>query len=186
MAFENEIRNAEIIERWGIVRMHRRGSVGAHSHRVAIYADQIATIMGLSLHDRYWVVLHALWHDMPEVFSGDICGPVKDGAIDREKLKRFEDVGMLDRFPGREWQEGSDHHRRIVKVADLLDELLWCVIEKRMGNSLLDEVYEGTNKALFRAVANLRCGDEACQKIYGEIVSAIGRHTFMPMHTLTR
>ena len=188
MAFENEIRNASIIERWGIVRMHRRPTMGEHSHRVAIYADQIAQILNLSPLTRYEIVVLALWHDMPEEFTGDIQGPLKSSrAINRDQLVQVETLGMLTRYGTIGPQ--LIHHpvpmvRGVVKVADMLDELLDMVIEKRMGNQLItDDMYNGTATRMWEAVRDLDLMDERqLDNLYVALADAITSHTTGVMH----
>jgi 5'-deoxynucleotidase len=186
--FENEIMNFEIIERWGIVRMHRRGSVGAHSQRVAIYADQIATTLGLDPADRYAVIRYALWHDAAEVFTGDLPSPLKHHLIDPEALLDYETEELADRFPGGEWDDGllSNAARSIVKLADLLDAALWLVVEKRMGNTLIGTVYDDVVRALHLAIEELPGSVEQRLAVSSAVTDALRHHAAQPMHRLVR
>lgn len=151
MPFEREIRELEVVERWGIVRAHRRGSVAGHSHRVAIYADQIAEIVRWA-GDRAMLLRHALWHDMAEQFTGDMPGPYKHAVLDPDGANTIEHVEMTRRFPHLEWQVPGtmmgNEVLSIVKAADLLDELLWTVDEQRMGNGLVEEIKRSSEKRL--------------------------------------
>lgn len=150
MPFEPSIRDAEIIERWGIVRHHRRDNVGAHSHRVAIYADQIADIIEwrTEAEDRLDLIRCALWHDMPEVITGDLQGPVKKAVVDLAKLGEYEARNMERRFLHSVIPAPSPEMRDIIKIADLLDEVLWCTIEMRMGNQMLRDVLNGSSTTM--------------------------------------
>jgi hypothetical protein len=180
MAFENAIRNFEIIERWGIVRLHQRGNLGAHSHRVAIYADQIAMILGIEEREtRYEILRYALWHDVLEIKTGDLPAPAKEFILDRAKHDAYE-ADYINDFKGTDGMGGAQVEG-IVKVADLLDATLSLVIDKRMGNELLDDMYQDMSQKLLSAVSALRFGDAKCDAVRREIVNAIGRHTYMPL-----
>lgn len=93
-------------------------------------------------------VLIALYHDTPEIFTGDLPTPVKyyNPAI-RDAYKQVEDVAadkLLSLLPadlredyapllrpGDEWAQ----EKRIVKAADKLAALIKCVEELGQGNS---------------------------------------------------
>lgn len=146
MSFELEIMHAESVERWQTKRAHRRGSIGGHMHRVAIYAYQIAKL--LEWPGSYTaLLLHCLFHDMPEVVTGDIPGPVKRAAMDCDALDEYEYNQMADRFTGREWRMNhlpiSEQSPIIAirKLADALDEIFWLGHENRMGNRTLEPMY---------------------------------------------
>ncbi len=182
MAFEREIRDAEIIERWGVVRAHRRGSMGAHSHRVAIYADQIATLLDWK-GDRTALLRHALWHDMEEVFTGDIPGPTKRrmGPASGDFLLH----GLELRFPGREWvvpPPVDETILDIVKLADIMDELLWATVERSMGNSLVSALIEHTGNRLDSHMAHLGVGfgAESIAALWRSIIQAVAFHQLAP------
>lgn len=173
--FERSIRDAEIIERWGIVRAHRRGTMGAHSHRVVIYADQIAEFIDWR-GDKGALLRYAAWHDMDEVVTGDMPGPVKRRLIDPTKLAIFTKTQMTRLFPSLAWLCPGDEVAAIVKVADCLDEVLWLVIEQRMGNDMLQTVYNDSQERLFRKIETLPCRVEVRNLLRSEIEAVIDVH----------
>jgi len=175
--FENIIRNFEIIERWGVVHMIRRGNVGAHSHRVAIYTDQLCEILGVSTEVRLEAVRYALWHDAAEVFTGDLPSPVKPLILNPGNHDDYEE----DCLARHGVELPNPTIAGIVRVADLLDAILHLVVEKRMGNLMMGDLYDDMTTVLFAAVAKLRFGDAKCDAVRAEIVNAVGRHTYMPL-----
>lgn len=190
MTFEIGIRNAEIIDRWGIMPCRNRGSMGAHSHRVAIYADQICgLISGLTLPAfRYNVMRWALWHDMPEIITGDIQGPCKE-HMDRGRLKKYEADFMSHMFPGMAIDVHPDDTAMIiaiVKVADMLDECLWIVGEEKMGNQHLADVWFGSHAALCKAVEALPCDEASRQAVDLAIRKAVYAHRNRPWALTSR
>ncbi len=194
MAFEIGIRNAEIIERWGIVPRRNGGSMGAHSHRVAIYVQQICVILGITdINFILEAVNQALWHDMPEVITGDIMGPTKP-HIDRAKLSEYEYQVLTKYFPSLAWGsplEGlaADSVDAIIKVADMLDEVLWIIGEEKMGNQHLSNAWFGSHEALYAALTNLaKVGvrDEDATRLTKTIGEAIQKHRGEPWALVRR
>jgi 5'-deoxynucleotidase YfbR-like HD superfamily hydrolase len=180
--FENAIRNFEIIERWGVVHMHRRGNVGDHSHRVAIYTDQLCDLLGVNIETRMEAVRYALWHDVAEVFTGDLPSPVKPLILDHDKHHMYEDGCLAHHHVNRP----EESITRIVRVADLLDAVLHLVVEKRMGNQMTDDLYNDLSKHLLDSISALRFGDTRCDEVRTAVVNAIGRHTYMPLQPFPR
>jgi hypothetical protein len=80
----------------------------------------------------------ALCHDLEEGLTGDVPAPVK-WAIGNtfEELERrirvFHDIP----FPGL---NGEEQHQ--LKAADFLDCAMTCLMQRKMGNSLIDTVFE--------------------------------------------
>ncbi len=69
-----------LVQRWGLMRATETENVLEHSHQVAVVAHALAVIgvrfCGRSL-DPNMVAVVALFHDAPEVFTGDLPTPVK-------------------------------------------------------------------------------------------------------------
>lgn len=134
-----DLRTASHVPRWGILRVVHRQSVADHSYYVSVYALMIAESLGdVRVADRLALVDYCLTHDLPEVFTSDIPGPVKRAATNREDLKEFERVGMLERFGFSVRnldQPGIDPRlSKIALIAGLLDEVCYLYSEIRMGN----------------------------------------------------
>lgn len=181
LVFDRSIRDAETIERFGTVRMHRRGTMGAHSHRVAIYADQIATLIDWR-GDRASLLRWALWHDMDEVITGDLPGPVKRKAIEPGKYRTFIAEEMARRFPGGEYMSPGNRNAEtieiemVVKIADMVDELLTLECDIRMGNSDLDSIVKNTSARLFGYIKKSAMSQDRATVLCRAIVDAVARH----------
>lgn len=77
------------------------------------------------------VLLAALFHDIPEQYTGDIPAPVKRGTsvfqyVEAQFLKQ---VGLDEVLSNL-----SERGKRTLKIADMLDGLSFCVQELTMGN----------------------------------------------------
>ena len=139
------------ITRWALMRNTRQENLCEHTQDVAVLAHGLAVLQnrrfGGSV-DTGRCVLLALYHDAPEILTGDLPTPVKyyNPAI-RDAYRQVEDVSankllsMLPEdirpdyralfFPGEDLAE----ERRIVKAADKLSALIKCVEELGQGNS---------------------------------------------------
>ena len=68
------------IKRWQLMRSVREENIMEHSQSVAMLAHALAVIRNKIFGGNVNVehcVLHALYHDVPEIFTGDIPTPVK-------------------------------------------------------------------------------------------------------------
>ncbi|MCI8553443.1 MAG: 5'-deoxynucleotidase [Clostridiales bacterium] len=138
------------IRRWSLMRGTQDENLCEHSYETAILAHALAL-----LHNRRFsgradpgrCVLLALYHDAPEIFTGDLPTPVKyDNPAIRDAYRQVEETAagrLLSRLPPdlREdyapllrGTEGTEEERRLVKAADKLSALIKCVEELRQGN----------------------------------------------------
>lgn len=152
------------ITRWALMRNTRPENLCEHTQDVAVLAHGLAVLQnrrfGGSL-DVGKCVLLALYHDTPEILTGDLPTPVKyyNPAI-RDAYRHVEDVSankllsMLPEdirsdyqaffFPGEDLAE----ERRIVKAADKLSALIKCVEEQGQGNREFDQARRSTEAAV--------------------------------------
>jgi 5'-deoxynucleotidase YfbR-like HD superfamily hydrolase len=114
-----------------------------HCFYTAVYADQIATFLGLDV-NRGALLKRALWHDAVEVATSDIPGPWKRQAVDNRIHYDQQEVKVLGEFfPGREWaQPGDPRINKIVKVAELVDEAMYLATEMSLGNMSVKAVFD--------------------------------------------
>lgn len=137
--FEREIRTLDYVPRWVIVRSHHRQTVASHSYFVAVYAMQIADVIGWS-GDRGALLKYALQHDWAEVFTGDIPHPSKAYGMDRDRWKRFEEAQLVHLFGREGLLRPEKDIKSIVTVADLFESLLFLTGEVALGNRQVDSM----------------------------------------------
>lgn len=141
--FEREIREASTVTRWGIVRTLRQQSIADHQYYVAMYANDIASWLGLSTELHLSLLQQSLWHDLKdEIFTNDITGPAKRKLMpDKEKTAAICQGWFFKIF-------GVAHHRTghvldskdqttvhlILKIADELDAACEMATEFQFGN----------------------------------------------------
>lgn len=138
------------ITRWSLMRNTRTENINEHSYDVAVLSHALAALtnrrFGGNVDVRQCVLL-ALYHDTPEILTGDMPTPVKyfNPAI-RQAYRQVEAVSsrrllaMLPDdlkeeyepllMPDGRWTE----ERKIVKAADKLSALIKCVEECGQGN----------------------------------------------------
>lgn len=138
------------IDRWGLMRNTRPENLQEHSHMVAVLAHALAAIgrerFGSKV-DPGEAAVAALYHDAPEILTGDLPTPVKyDNPAIREAYKAVESVAadkLLSMLPAELRGEFSPYVREelepellaVVKAADKLSAHLKCLEELNAGNS---------------------------------------------------
>lgn len=153
----------KLIDRWGLMRSTQRENVSEHSHMVAILAHALAVIdrekFGGQV-DPGQVAVAAIYHDAPEILTGDLPTPVKyDNPEIQAAYKQVEAMSaesILALLP-EELQEiyrpyvsetcGAEINR-LVKAADKLSAHIKCLEELKSGNREFKQAAEQTRRAL--------------------------------------
>ncbi len=150
------------IQRWGLMRNTFQENIQEHSHMVAVLAHGLAMIDrelcgGNADPDR--CAAAALFHDAPEILTGDLPTPIKYANDDiRTAYRQVEEVSarkLLSMLPP-EIQAGyepllletDDAVRQIVKAADKLSAYIKCVEELKAGNQEFATAAAQTRDAL--------------------------------------
>ena len=151
------------INRWGLMRNLTSENLLEHSAQCSMLAHALAeignTVFGKN-YDCGKTALCALYHDMSEIFTGDLPTPVKyfNDTI-RESYKSLEKNAVenaLSKLPEDlkenyaeilEFEQNADL-KRIVKAADKLCAYLKCVDEYKNGNSEFRDALNATKRAL--------------------------------------
>ena len=157
------------IQRWGLMRNTFQENIQEHSHMVAVLAHGLAMIDrelcgGDADPDR--CAAAALFHDAPEILTGDLPTPIKYANDDiRTAYRQVEEVSarkLLSMLPP-EVQAGYEpllletdtDVRQIVKAADKLSAYIKCVEELKAGNQEFATAASQTREALEQM--NLPC-----------------------------
>ncbi len=151
------------IHRWALMRNTRPENISEHSHETAVLAHILAELTNRHYGgdaDVARCVMLALYHDAPEILTGDMPTPVKyfNPAI-REAYAAVEKnacdslLGMLPedmREVYEPWltQMGTPLECRIVKAADKLSALIKCVEELGQGNREFASARRATERAI--------------------------------------
>lgn len=138
------------ISRWGLMRNTFRENIQEHSHMVAVIAHALAVIRrdvyGGDV-DPGLAAAAALYHDAPEILTGDLPTPIKYYNPEiRDAYRQVEEVSadkLLSLLPEalrpayapllRE--ECGSGIQELVKAADKLSAYIKCVEELKAGNA---------------------------------------------------
>lgn len=150
------------IHRWSLMRNTSLESIQEHSHMVAVLAHALAVIrrevFGGTI-DPGRVAAAALYHDAPEIFTGDLPTPVKYANPDiRAAYQAIEDDAaqrLLATLPpalrpafGAVLEEDDPEVLALVKAADKLSAYLKCQEELKAGNREFQSAADQTLAAL--------------------------------------
>ena len=152
------------INRWGLMRNVINENLSTHAAEVACIAHALAVIGNTYFGKNYdadRVTTLALYHDMPEVFTGDLPTPVKyaNDALRRcyAELETKAVEQLSDRLPDelreqyRQLLDMSDcdaELKRLVKAADKLCALIKCIEEEKSSNNEFSSARIATERAL--------------------------------------
>lgn len=151
------------INRWALMRNTREESLSQHSLEVAATAHALAVIGNNRLGKHYdapMAGLIGMYHDMPEIITGDMPTPVKyyNQKI-RDcygEIERAAQDALLETLP----EDLREDYRpllapdetaelwKLVKAADKISALIKCKEEKQSGNREFEKAEQSTLRAL--------------------------------------
>lgn len=156
------IARMKYIGRWGLMRNTVPENIQEHSHMVAVLAHALAVIrrdqFGGTI-DPGRVAAVALYHDAPEIFTGDLPTPVKYAnpaiqsaykAVENNAARRLTAMlpqSLRPAFAGL-LEEDDPEVLALVKVADKLSAHLKCLEELKAGNREFQSAAQQTMAAL--------------------------------------
>lgn len=140
------------IRRWALMHNTFSETLSEHAAECAILTHALTVIGNVKFNRGYnadRAVELALFHDVPEVYTGDLPTPIKySDPILREQFLKIEEQSidalvnkLPEEFRGiyREilLSNGKDDHElhRIVKAADKLCAYIKCIEEEKSGNT---------------------------------------------------
>ena len=150
------------ISRWALMRNTFEENVQEHSHMVAVLAHALALIQRDILGqpaDPDRCAAAALFHDAPEILTGDLPTPIKYynpeikkaykqvEAVSCEKLLAMLPDGLAESYRPL-LMESEQDVAVIVKAADKLSAYIKCIEELKAGNSEFSSAAKQTKQAL--------------------------------------
>ncbi len=136
------------IDRWALMRNSDRENVQEHSHMVAVLAHALAVIrrdVYKKEADPNAAASVALFHDAPEILTGDMPTPVKyfnpDIQAAYKQVEKIAGQRLISTLPEIMQEEytsliddENNPQRDIIKAADKLAAYIKCLEELRAGN----------------------------------------------------
>ena len=151
------------IQRWALMRNTAPENVQEHSHQVAVLAHALAVIrrdvFGGDIDPGQAAVL-ALYHDAPEILTGDLPTPVKYYNPEiRDAYKKVEEFSagkLLNMLPEELRpafspllrEDYDPDTKALVKAADKLSAHIKCLEELKAGNTEFQQAARQTLDAL--------------------------------------
>lgn len=135
-------RRAFLVRRYHQYFTQEVDTVGKHSAGVAVFVHLINPNASKEL------IMACLTHDMGEVILGDIPAPTKRALSSSAKMEidRVEESALSSM--GFHFVSAlTEEEAKLMKVADCLDGLSFCIEERRRGNLSIKPV--GDNYALY-------------------------------------
>jgi 5'-deoxynucleotidase len=152
------------INRWALMRNTRYETLSEHSAEVAQLCYALASIGNQRLEKEYnceRAALLGLYHDTPEIITGDLPTPVKYysketkeayKSVEKNATKQLLSMLPEDLLPSYEplfKKKNEDKELwKLVKAADKISGYLKCVEERKAGNSEFCEAEERLLKTI--------------------------------------
>lgn len=154
------------INRWGLMRNTRNENIAEHSLDTAIIAHLLCQLrnkrFGGNVNCERAAVL-AVFHDVPEIITGDLPTPVKYYSNDISKAYKQVEEAAVDKLVSQIPEDISGEYRsilspedneenrellRLVKAADKISALIKCMEERNSGNTDFIQAERQTLKSL--------------------------------------
>ena len=157
------ISRMKLIARWSLMRSTVQENIQEHSHMVAVLAHALGLIRRDVLGrpcDPERLAAVALYHDAPEILTGDLPTPIKyHSASIKSAYDEVESVAvekLLAELPDalrpayRELMTASSRPEEyeLVKAADRLAAYIKCVEERKAGNTEFSSAELSSRKKL--------------------------------------
>ena len=154
------------IKRWGIMNSLIPDHLSTHSLEVGFLAHSLALIGNEKFGKDYdcdRITVKAIYHDVPEIFTGDIPTPVKYYSNDTKQAYSAVEAASLSKLtemlPGEfreEYMALFEHtaeEKIIIKSADRISAYIKCLEEKNYGNREFDIA----GRRLYEAIKDMKC-----------------------------
>ncbi|MGN0473589.1 MAG: 5'-deoxynucleotidase, partial [Acutalibacteraceae bacterium] len=152
------------IDRWALMRNTESENLSEHSLDTAIIAHALAVMrnrrFGGNVNPERAALL-AMFHDVPEVITGDMPTPVKyfsseirsayaevEAAAEQRLIDMLPDDIRQDYAPLISHTEEDAELLSIVKCADKLSALIKCIEEEKAGNAEFSAARAATEQAI--------------------------------------
>ena len=152
------------IDRWALMRNTKKENVCEHSMEVSAIAHALAVIKNKKFGgniDCNKVAVLALYHDMPEILTGDMPTPVKyrNDKIKSvyKEIEQSASQTLLEMIPEElrddyvdcfVENENDEYLWKIIKAADKISALTKCIEEKKAGNTEFDYAAVSSEKTI--------------------------------------
>lgn len=126
-------RDAGAVKRYHVKRTHRTQTIAEHTFGMLMLVKQVTEGQGeYGLQSRATLYEAILHHDLPELMTGDVPAPIKRV---HPELGPLMDSIEQDLYPLYRDYTLTQEEATLLKWADRMELVLWCLEEFRMGNT---------------------------------------------------
>lgn len=158
------LRRLRLIRRWSLMRNVEVENNQEHSLDVAFIAHNLGLLhnLGGGQVDVNRLAVLAMYHDVSEIFTGDMPTPIKYfhptlrhlyGEVEQlaqKKLLYTLPEPLQAHYEDLLLGTMSDEEAKLLKAADTMAAFMKCVLEKQAGNGEFNEAYESILEKLHR------------------------------------
>lgn len=156
-------RDAGAVTRYHAKRTHRSQTVAEHTFGILMLLKQVMNPTWPP-HGLWRIYEAALHHDLPELFTGDVPAPIKRAHPDLGPLMESIEEGLAPLYQDFGL---SEEEAALLKWADRMELVLWCLEEYRMGNTYMgDTVRRGMGWII--AARTPACAEKLTQEVRDE------------------
>ena len=154
------------IKRWGIMHSLIPDYLSSHSLEVGFLAHALALIGNEKFGKSYdcdKIAVKAIYHDVPEIFTGDIPTPVKYYSSETKQAYDAVEVASINKLSEmlpEEFRETylelfshTEDEHKLIKAADRISAYIKCLEEKNYGS----HEFEIAGERLLEAVKGMNC-----------------------------
>jgi 5'-deoxynucleotidase YfbR-like HD superfamily hydrolase len=156
-----KIRDASHVQRWHTKRSIHRQTVGEHTFGV------VAIILHLWPYSHLNLIKAAMWHDIPEIATGDIPAPTKRKYPDLNMALQIAEHEFMVEHGLYEGMNSNEINR--LKLADLAELVLYAHEEMQAGNKTFKVSYSNGVKYIHDMV----CDEADKARVLGFLVEMI-------------
>jgi len=145
------------IPRWSIARRVKDQNVAEHSYYTTLYASMLCDRIGVPSDFKLRVLELALYHDMEEIFTGDIPGPAKRILAKEEGYTDHIIPHVKTVIPSyfTKHETNDPNAALIVKFASLVDEAMWMATDMQLGNKSLNLPMQNTTSRMYAVLGEI-------------------------------
>lgn len=151
------------IQRWGLMRNTETENILEHSMDVAFIAHNLALLQNAYSEDKVdanKVAVMAMYHEVSEIFTGDMPTPIKYfdpqlrkmyGAVEQlasQKMLHTLPDALQDAYEPFITGAENEPEWPLVKAADTLAAFIKCVYEVHAGNAEFQEAHNSIKRKL--------------------------------------
>lgn len=145
------ISRMKYINRWGLLPTLQTETLSQHSFECAVVAHFLSSIGNSFFNTNYNIsniIICALYHDVSEIFTGDIATPVKHyNDTTSENFNHLESIStqnIIDSLPTVFKSSYASYikqsiltieEKKLIKVSDKICAYIKCISEYKMGNN---------------------------------------------------